>query len=252
MSEIIEGRNPVIEALRAGRPIIRILLDRGVRDQGAVAEILRLGKVAGIPIDFVERHVIERQSTTASQGVVAYAASKEYADLSDLADISKKKGEPPLYYILDGIEDPHNLGAILRTADAAGVHAVIIRSRREVGLTAAVAKASAGAVEYVPVVRVPNIAQAMETLRKNDVWLVGVDTTGKTDYGQVDFRLPSAIVIGGEGGGLSDLVRKRCDVVASIPMKGKVGSLNASVAAAIVMYEVLRQRSKGQIPSTNT
>jgi 23S rRNA (guanosine2251-2'-O)-methyltransferase len=245
MAEIIEGRNPVVEALRAGRPIIKILLDRGTRSRSTVAEILRLSKASGIPVEFVQKYVIDRQSLTcANQGVIAYAAAKDYVNLGELAAISKERGELPLYCILDGIEDPHNLGAILRTAEATGVHGVIVRSRRAVGLTAAVAKGSAGAVEYIPVARVVNIPRAMETLKKNNVWLIGIDMTGKSDYSQVDFKLPTAIIIGSEGKGLSALVRKRCDIVAFIPMKGKLTSLNASIAAAIVMYEAFRQRSK--------
>ena len=191
------------------------------------------------------RRVIDKSSTTsAHQGVIAYTAAKEYVALEDLLIISRERNEPPLYCILDGIEDPHNLGAILRTAEASGIHGVIIRSRRAVGLTAAVAKASAGAVEYVPVARVSNISQAMVTLKRNSVWVVGIDPTGEIDYSQVDFRLPTAIVIGSEGKGLSDLVKKRCDSLASIPMQGKITSLNASIAAALVMYEALKQRSR--------
>jgi len=193
----------------------------------------------------VARRVIDKSSTTsAHQGVIAYTAAKEYVALEDLLIISRERNEPPLYCILDGIEDPHNLGAILRTAEASGIHGVIIRSRRAVGLTAAVAKASAGAVEYVPVARVSNISQAMVTLKRNSVWVVGIDPTGEIDYSQVDFRLPTAIVIGSEGKGLSDLVKKRCDSLASIPMQGKITSLNASIAAALVMYEALKQRSR--------
>ncbi len=178
----------------------------------------------------------------ASQGVIAYAAVKDYVELEALFAISKERNEPPLYLILDGIEDPQNLGAILRTADATGIHGVIVRSRRAVGLTPAVARASAGAVEYVPVSRVVNISQTIETLKKEGVWVVGIDMQADTDYTRVDFKPPTAIVVGGEGKGLSPLVRKRCDTIASIPMKGKISSLNASVAAAVVMYEALKQR----------
>jgi 23S rRNA (guanosine2251-2'-O)-methyltransferase len=149
---------------------------------------------------------------------------------------------PPLYLLLDGIEDPHNMGAILRTAEATGVHGVIIRERRAVGITPAVVRASAGAVEYIHIARVANISQAVVTLKKKGVWVIGIDMDGQADYRELDFTLPTAIVIGGEGQGLSELVRKRCDWVASIPMKGKITSLNASVAAAVVMYEALRQR----------
>jgi 23S rRNA (guanosine2251-2'-O)-methyltransferase len=175
--------------------------------------------------------------------VVAFAAAKEYITLEELLSISVEKGEPPLYCILDGLEDPHNLGAIMRTADAAGVHGIIIRNRREVGLTPVVAKASAGAIEYVPVARVANIAQTIEALKKKGVWVVGVEASGEIPFDKVDFKLPTAIVVGGEGAGIADLVRKKCDVLASIPMRGKISSLNASVAAALVMYEAYRQRT---------
>ena len=242
--QIIEGRNPVIEALRAGRPITRILMDRNSQLHGATEKIIQSAKTRGVAVEMVDRQVIERQSVTASsQGVIAFASAKDYVYLEDLFLLSHEKQEPPLYLVLDGIEDPHNLGAMLRTAEASGVHGVIIREKRAVGLTPAVVKASAGAVEYVPVAMVANISQAIITLKKNNVWVTGIDMAGVQDYSKVDFSLPAAIVIGGEGKGLSDLARKRCDSIASIPMKGKVSSLNASVAAAVVMYEALRQRT---------
>jgi 23S rRNA (guanosine2251-2'-O)-methyltransferase len=248
MAEVIIGRNPLLEALKAGRPMSKILLEKSASSygpaRGKIAEIVQLAQARRIPVEYVERPALDRQSSTgAHQGVVAYAASKEYVTLPDLITLSREKNEPPFYLVLDGIEDPHNLGAILRTAEAAGVHGVIVRSRRAVGLTPAVVKASAGAVEYVPVARVANIAQAVELLKKNNVWVVGLDRAGDLDYARVDYRPATAIVIGGEGRGLSDLVRKRCDCLASIPMRGRITSLNASVAAAVVMYEVLRQRS---------
>ncbi|HEX9976430.1 MAG TPA: 23S rRNA (guanosine(2251)-2'-O)-methyltransferase RlmB [Dehalococcoidales bacterium] len=248
MVEVIIGRNPLLEALKAGRPISKILLEKSTSSyspaKGKMAEIVLLAQAKRIPVEYVERAALDWQSSTgAHQGVVAYAASKEYVTLADLLSLSREKNEPPFYLVLDGIEDPHNLGAILRTAEAAGVHGVIVRSRRAVGLTPAVVKASAGAVEYVPVARVANIAQAVELLKKNNVWVVGLDRAGDLDYARVDYRPATAIVIGGEGRGLSDLVRKRCDCLASIPMRGRITSLNASVAAAVVMYEVLRQRS---------
>ena len=245
MADTIEGRNPVIEALKSGRPINKILLAGDIGRHTAVAQILNLSQARGIPVEYVTRRVIDESSTTsAHQGVIAYAAAKEYISLEDLLTISRERNEPPLYCILDGIEDPQNLGAILRTAEASSIHGVIIRSRRAVGLTAAVAKASAGAIEYVPVARVSNISQAMVTLKRNGVWVVGIDPAGKIDYSQVDFMLPTAIVIGSEGKGLSDLVKKTCDFLAAIPMLGKITSLNASIAAALVMYEALKQRSR--------
>ena len=242
--QIIEGRNPVIEALRAGRPISRILIDRNAQLHGAAAQILQSAKSRGVVVELVDKQDIESQSQTgASQGVIAFAAAKDYVDLDDLFSISREKREAAFYLVLDGIEDPHNLGAILRTAEATGVHGVVIRERRAVGLTPAVVKASAGAVEYVPVAMVTNISQAILTLKKNNVWVTGIDMAGGQDYSRMDFNPPSAIVIGGEGKGLSELARKRCDSIASIPMKGKISSLNASVAAAVVMYEALRQRA---------
>jgi 23S rRNA (guanosine2251-2'-O)-methyltransferase len=243
VEEIICGRNPVIEALKSGRPVIKILLADSIRQQAAVSELLHLSQTRKITADFVARDVIERLSKGSNhQGVVAYVAAREYVTLADLLAISRERNEPPLYCLLDGIEDPHNLGAIIRTADASGVHGVVIPAKRAVGITAAVAKASAGAVEYVPVARVPNLSQAIETLKKNNVWVVGIDPSGKIDYTKIDFTLPTAITIGGEGKGLSHLVRQRCDYLASIPMRGKITSLNASVAAALVMYQAFRQR----------
>ena len=219
------------------------MLADNIRRHTAVAEILYLSQASGIPVEYVATGVIEALSMTHKhQGVIAYAAFKEYVNLADLLIISRERNELPLYCILDGIEDPQNLGAILRTADASGVHGIVIRSRRAVGLTATVAKVSVGAVEYVPVARVSNISQAVMTLERNQVWVVGIDPAGETDYSKVDFRVPTAIVIGSEGKGLSDLVRKRCDSLASIPMRGKINSLNASIAAALVMYEAFKQR----------
>lgn len=244
MSDIIEGRQPVLEALRSGRAVNRILLARDSERHGTVAEILALARQRGIPFEYVDRKILEKNaSTPVHQGVLAYAAAKEYVSLEDLLAISRTRGEQPLYCIADGLEDPHNLGAILRTADAAGIHGLIIRSRREVGLTPVVAKASAGAIEYVPVARVVNIAQAIETLKKSGVWVVGIEATGSVAFDKVDFKLPTAIVVGGEGAGIADLVRKKCDVLAFIPMRGRISSLNASVAAALVMYEAFRQRT---------
>lgn len=244
MSDVIEGRNPVIEALKADRPLNKIMLADNTGKHSVIAEILYLARSRSVPVEYVAREALDRSSMTgAHQGVIAYAAAKEYVELDDLLNVSKQKGEPPLYCILDGIEDPHNLGAIIRTAEGSGVHGLVIRERRAAGLTGAVAKASAGAVEYVPVARVTNISQSMETLKKSGVWIAGVDASGKTDYHKADFTAPTAIVIGGEGKGLSDLVRKRCDYLVSIPMRGKISSLNASIAAALIMYEALRQRT---------
>ncbi len=245
MSDIIEGRNPVLELLKAGRSINKILLASNVQRHSVIAEILNLAKTRGTPVEFVDESVIHRLSfTSASQGIIAYVSPKEYVSLDDLLSVSMSKKESPLYCILDGIEDPQNLGAILRTADATGFHGLVVRERRAVGLTPIVAKSSAGAIEYIPVARVANISQSIEFLKKANVWIIGIDMAGSVNYNKIDYKMPTAIVIGNEGNGLSDLVRKRCDTVASIPMKGKISSLNASVATAIVMYEAFRQRSQ--------
>jgi len=241
MPFIIEGKNPVIELLKSGHPVTKILLADGLKPGDAIPEILRLAQAKNIPVERVPRRIIDQQSTTDSnQGVVAYAAVKKYVGLDDLLAIAAEKNEPPLYVILDGIEDPQNLGSILRTAYAAGIHGVIIRGRRAAGLTAAVAKASAGAIWYMPVASVSSIADAIENLKKNNVWVIGIDHSGKDEYTKMDFKSPAAIVIGSEGKGLSELVRKRCDFLANIPMRGQINSLNASVAAALVMYEAFK------------
>ncbi|MFC1909819.1 23S rRNA (guanosine(2251)-2'-O)-methyltransferase RlmB [Chloroflexota bacterium] len=242
--EVIEGKNAVAEALKGGRPINKIMLSRNIQSHSLVAEILHLARSSGIPFEYVDRVALARHTVSnAHQGIIALASAKEYLTLDELLAISKIKAEPPLYLVLDGIEDPQNLGAILRTADAAGIHGVILRARRAAGLTSSVARASAGAIEYVPVARVVNIAQALEELKKNGLWVTGIDMVGEVDYARADYQSPTAIVIGSEGKGLSPLIRKRCDVLAFIPMKGKIASLNASVAAALVMYQAMRQRA---------
>jgi 23S rRNA (guanosine2251-2'-O)-methyltransferase len=243
MTDQIEGRNPVLEALRSGRPLNKILISNDVERHSNIAEILHISKTRKIPVEWLSPEILRTKSSTRSpQGVIAYVSAREYLDIHDLIAISRSKGEEAFYVVLDGLEDPHNLGAILRTADAAGAHGVIIPQRRAVGLTAAVAKVSAGAVEYVPVAREVNLNNAIKTLKENNVWVIGIDQGGQKPFTEMDFRLPTAIVIGSEGKGLSRLVKENCDAVASIPMKGKISSLNASVAAGIVMYEVRRQR----------
>jgi len=241
--DIIEGRNPVLEALKAGRPIGKLLLSRDIERHSIVGQILHQAREAGVLVERVDPRLIQKLSPTGhSQGVLAMVAAAEYVTLDDLLARSRSLGEPPLYVLLDGIEDPYNLGAILRTADAAGVHGAVIPQRRAVGLTAAVARASAGAVEYVPVARVSNLSQAMARLGEEGVWTVGVDMVGGMDYTQADYRQPTALLVGAEGKGLSHLVKQRCDLLVSIPMKGRIASLNASGAAALVMYEASRQR----------
>jgi len=245
--DVIHGRNPVLEALRAGRPINKVLLARGTGRPAAVEEILRLAKDAMVVVERVDRRAVDRLSPDGrSQGVVALAAVKGYADLEQLLAVARERGEPPLLVALDHIEDPHNLGAIIRTADAAGIHGIIIPQRRAAALTGSVARASAGAVEYVTVARLGNLSNALASLAKEDVWTVGVDPSGQRDYTEIDYRQPTAIVIGAEGKGLSRIIKERCDTLASIPMRGQIASLNASVAAALVMYEAARQRSTAE------
>lgn len=234
----------MLEALRAGRPINRILLSRNIQRHSVIAEILRTCHSRGIPVEYVDDAAINRYShTTASQGIVALAAAKDYISLDDLLKVTKSKKEPACYCVLDGIEDPQNLGAILRTADATGFHGIIVRTRRAAGLTAVVAKVSAGAIEYVPVARVSNITRSLEILKIAGIWTIGIDMQGDQEYTNIDYKVPIALVIGGEGKGISELVRKHCDILANIPMKGRISSLNASVAAALVMYEAFRQRN---------
>ncbi len=243
MPDIIIGRNSVLEALRANRNITRLLLEKGIKNDNRITEIIQIAEISGIAVENVPGQILNRLSNHGvHQGILAYAEVVPTLTLEDLAAISAQKDEPPFYIVLDGIEDPHNLGAILRTGEATGVHGVITRFRRAVGLTPAVMKAAAGAAEYVPLIQVTNITQVIDTLKKQDVWIVGIDSTARENYLSLDFRPATAVVVGAEGSGITPLVRKKCDFLAAIPMKGKITSLNASVAAAVVMYEVFRQR----------
>ncbi|HEX7476088.1 MAG TPA: 23S rRNA (guanosine(2251)-2'-O)-methyltransferase RlmB [Dehalococcoidales bacterium] len=244
MADIIEGRNPVLEALRSGRVISKIWLAKNAERHGVIGEILFLARTNGVPVEYVDRPAIDRQTAgMVNQGILAFTSAKAYLSLDEILAASAAKKEHPFFIVLDGIEDPYNLGAIIRTVDASGAHGVIVRERRAVGLTSIVEKASAGALEYVPVARVVNIAQTLETLKQQNIWVVGVDRQGDSEYTRTDYKPPTAIVIGGEGQGLSELVKKRCDFLVHIPMLGRISSLNASVAAAVVMYEVARQRA---------
>jgi 23S rRNA (guanosine2251-2'-O)-methyltransferase len=232
----------VLEALRAGRPITRLLVAKGGRS-GTLLALVAAAREKGIPVQQVERERLEWLAGPGHQGVVAYAAAKEYAELDDLLRRAAESGEPPLVVVADSLEDPHNLGSILRTADATGVHGVVIPKHRNVGLTATVAKTSAGAVEYVPVARVTNLVQALAELKAAGLWVVGADQDEGLEYTAVRLDGPLAVVVGGEGKGLSRLVRERCDFLARLPMRGQVKSLNAGVAAAVLLYEVRRQRA---------
>lgn len=240
---IIEGRNAVMEAFRAGRPIDKLFVLNGCQD-GAVRSIVREAKKHSTIIQFVEKDRLNQLSETGRhQGVIAFAAAYEYSDVEDMFRLAEEKGEDPFILILDNIEDPHNLGAIIRTANLAGAHGVIIPKRRAVGLTATVAKTSAGALNYTPVAKVTNIVKTMEELKSKGMWFVCADMGGTTMY-DLNLRGPIGLVIGNEGDGVSRLVRENCDFIASIPMKGDIDSLNASVAAGVLSYEIVRQRMK--------
>ena len=238
---IIEGRNAVIEAFRAGRTIDRLYVLDGCKD-GPVMTIKREASKQGTPVKYVTKERLDQMSETGRhQGVIASAAAYGYAEVSDILQKAKDKGEEPFVLLLDGIEDPHNLGAIIRTANQAGAHGVIIPKNRAVGLTATVAKASAGALNYTPVAKVTNLAQTIENLKKEGMWFVCADMDGKPMY-KLDLKGAIGLVIGSEGEGVGRLIKERCDMVASIPMKGNIDSLNASVAAGVLAYEILRQR----------
>lgn len=237
----IEGRNAVLEALRAGRPMDKLFVQDGCRD-GAVQTIVREARKKDVLIQYVAKERLDQMSETGRhQGVIAYAAAYEYADVEDMLKLAQEKGEPPFLFLLDGIEDPHNLGAIIRTANLAGAHGVIIPKHRAVGLTAAVAKTSAGALNYTPVAKVTNLVSTMEDLKKRGLWFVCADMGGETMY-RLNLTGPIGLVIGNEGNGVGRLVRETCDMTASIPMKGDIDSLNASVAAGVLAYEIVRQR----------
>lgn len=237
----IEGRNAVLEAFRSGKTIDKLFIQDGCKD-GPVISILREAKKTDTIIKYVDKERLDKMSQTGRhQGVIANAAAYEYAEVQDILDAARAKGEPPFVFILDGIEDPHNLGAIIRTANLCGAHGVIIPKRRAVGLTATVAKTSAGALNYTPVAKVTNIATTIEELKKEGLWFVCADMGGETMY-RLNLKGPIGLVIGNEGEGVSRLVKEKCDFVASIPMHGNIDSLNASVAAGVLAYEIVRQR----------
>lgn len=238
----IEGRNAVIEAFRSGRTIDRLYILDGCQD-GPVMTIKREAKKQDCPVKYVTRERLDQMSETGKhQGVIATAAAYEYAEVEDILGAAREKGEQPFVFLLDNIEDPHNLGAIIRTANLAGAHGVIIPKNRAVGLTATVARTSAGALNYTPVARVTNLAKTIEELKKEGLWFVCADMDGTTMY-KLDLKGPIGLVIGSEGEGVGRLVKEKCDMVASIPMKGDIDSLNASVAAGVLAYEIVRQRS---------
>ena len=241
MENKIEGRNAVLEALRAGKPIDKLYVLDGCPD-GPVRTIIREAKKGDTIINYVKKERLDQLSETGHhQGVIAMAASYEYATVEDILEKAKEKGEAPFIFVLDNIEDPHNLGAMIRTANLAGAHGVIIPKRRAVGLTSTVARTSAGAINYTPDAKVTNLKQTMEQLKKEGMWFECADMDG-TPYYQMDLKGPMGLVIGNEGEGVSRLIKETCDFVASIPMKGDIDSLNASVAAGVLAFEIARQR----------
>lgn len=241
--DMLAGRNAVMEALKGSSRINRLMIANG-SNEGSVREMVAIAKEKGIPVQFVERTKIESIARgIRHQGVLAQVAPVEYVELEDILQVAKDKNEPPFILLLDELEDPHNLGAILRTADAAGVHGVLIPKRRSCPLSATVAKTSAGAVEYVPVARIGNIVQTIKALKNEGLWVAAADMDGK-DYHDSDLTGPLLLIVGSEGQGVGRLVKEQCDFVVSLPMVGKINSLNASVAASILMYEAMYQRRK--------
>ena len=241
MTDTIYGRNPIRAALQAGRSLNRILIADGAARQD-IADILELAREQGVVFQFVDRRQLDRLVTGRHQGIVATVAGHQYTEMSDILPSSGRSDSQPFLVLLDGIQDPHNLGAIIRTADAVRADGVVIPRRNAAGLTAVAVKASAGTTAHVPVARVANMNNAMQALREEGVWLMGLATDGASRFDEVDYTVPVALVIGGEGKGLRPLVRRNCDEVVRLPIAGHVDSLNASVAAALVLYEVFRQR----------
>jgi 23S rRNA (guanosine2251-2'-O)-methyltransferase len=249
--EIVYGKNPVLELLKSGNPVNKVLfLAEG--PSGRNQEIISLLHHRGIPYQFVDRQTLDRLTNRERhQGMLAYVAAREYAGIEDILALAEERQEEPFILVLDEIEDPHNLGALLRTVDAVGAHGVIIPKRRSVALTATVAKTSAGAVEHVLVARVSNLVQTLQELKKKGCWVSGAEAGGKNAF-EADLTGARVIVIGSEGKGISRLLRENCDEIVSLPMKGKVTSLNASVAGSVMLYEVLRQRTRVRYESRST
>jgi len=240
--EIVAGKHPVLEALRSGREINKIWIAEGAQKH-LTGPIVAEAKQLGVIVQFADKRKLDTMAgEVAHQGVIAQVAPYRYYEVDELLAAAKAKNETPFLLLLDEIEDPHNLGSILRTAECTGVHGVIIPKRRAVGLTATVAKTSAGAAEYVPVARVTNLAQTIESLKEQGVWVAGTDVAAEQDVYRTKFDMPLALVIGNEGKGMGRLIREKCDFLVKLPMNGKLNSLNASVAAGVLMYEVLRQR----------
>ena len=247
--ETIEGRNAVLEALKAGRSINKILIAKGEKE-GSIKQVIAIAKENGVIVQEVSRVKLDNLSTThGHQGVIALASARDYADFHKMVESAVEGDGPAFIVVVDGVEDPYNLGSIIRTADAAGVNGVVIPKRRAVGLTGAVTKASAGAIEYVPVARVTNIASSIDYLKEKGFWIAGADSTSGEEFYKLDLKGPIALVVGGEDSGLGRLVKEKCDFVLRIPMAGRITSLNTSVAAGIAMYEIVRQRAEaGKLP----
>lgn len=241
---VIPGRRAVLEALRADRPIRKILLARSAHG-GIVRDLVLEAKRRGVVVQFVDPHRLDHLSPAAHQGVVALTAARPPAGLDDILDLARERGEAPFVLALDGVEDPANLGALIRTADAAGVHGVVIPRHRAAGLSPAVARTSAGAIEHVPVATVTNLVRALEELKQSGLWVVGADPSAPQAYNALRLVPPLVVVMGGEGRGLSRLVREHCDLLVRLPMRGKVASLNVSVAAGVLLFEVVRQMESG-------
>lgn len=240
----IEGRNAVLEAFRSGKTIDKLFIQDGCHD-GPIQSITREARKKDVILTFVPKERLDQMSSSGKhQGVIAYGAAYEYAQVEDMLNLARERGEPPFLFLLDGIEDPHNLGAIIRTANLAGAHGVIIPKRRAAGLTAVVAKTSAGALNYTPVAKVTNLSSAIAELKERGLWFVCADMKGESMY-RLNLTGPIGLVIGGEGKGAGKLVKENCDMTAAIPMKGEIDSLNASVAAGVLAYEIVRQRLAG-------
>ncbi len=242
MAEYVWGRYPVLEALRSRRRVHRIMIAQGPRDAG-LTQVLDQARRVGVPVEPVSRRRLDDLSKSANhQGVVALVAPREYAELDDILERAKERGEDPLVIVLDAIQDVQNLGSLIRTAEAVGAHGVVIPEHRAAGLTPAVDKTSAGAVEFLPVARVTNITRTLDDLKKRGLWCIGLEGGAKTRFDQANLNGPIALVVGGESKGISRLAREHCDMLISVPMRGHVGSLNAAIAGSIALYEIWRQR----------
>ncbi len=238
----IEGRNAVFEAIRSGRPLNKLFVEKGTKDQ-FLLRIIAMAREKNVPIQYLERFKLDTMSQTrVHQGVILEVAAKEYVEVEDILSKAEELGEPPFLLVLDEITDTNNLGSIIRSAECAGVHGIIIPKRRSATLNATVAKVAAGALEYVMVARVSNLAQTLRDLKKRGVWVIGSDMDGQSIYYETDLKGPCALVIGSEGEGMSRLIKNECDFIVRIPMKGKISSLNAGVAAALIMFEIAKQR----------